>query len=57
MEEYVFGRSSFQELVRPIWAGGYPRWKDGIRPPYVLSMRETIERSKNFLFEGLTLPP
>jgi len=55
--EYVFRRSSFQELVRYVWLGGYPRWQDGIRPDYVLVMMEKIEQSGNFLFEELRLAP
>jgi len=55
MGEYVFNRTSFQELIEYIWMGGFPRWKDGIRPDYVLKMKEMIERSERSLFEGLTL--
>jgi hypothetical protein len=51
--EFVFGHSSFQELIRYIWVGGYPRWKDDLRPEYVLSMKATIEKSRYFLFRGL----
>ena len=54
---FVFDRSSFQELIRYIWLGGYPRWKDDLRPEYVLSMKANIEHSKNFLFQGLTFEP
>ena len=52
--EFVFGSFSFQELIRYIWAGGYPRWKDDLRPKYVLSMKAKIEQSKIFL---LICPP
>ena len=51
--QYLFDRASFQELVRYIWVGGFPRWKDGIRPDYVLRMKQAIERSKRSVFEGL----
>lgn len=53
--EYLFNRTSFQELITYIWLGGFPRWKDGIRPDYVLRMKKMIEQSKNLVFEGLTL--
>jgi len=53
--EYLFNRASFQELVKYIWLGGFPRWKDNIRPDYVLRMKEMIEQSKNPLFDGLIL--
>ena len=53
--EYLFNRASFQELVKYIWLGGFPRWKDNIRPDYVLRMKEMIEQSKNPLFDGFIL--
>jgi len=53
--EYFFDRTSFQELIKYIWLGGFPRWKDGIRPDYVLKMKGMIEKSKNPLFDGLIL--
>ncbi len=53
--EYLFTKASFHELIRYIWLGGYPRWKANFRPDYVLSMKERIEKSKHFLFEGLIL--
>ena len=52
--EYLFGRSTFQELIKYIWMGGFPRWKNEIRPGYVLRMREAIEQSERSVFEGLT---
>jgi len=55
--EYVFNRGSFHELIRYVWAGGFPRWKDRVRPDDVLAMKEKIDQSKNFLFQGLTLNP
>ena len=53
--EYFFDRSSFQELIKYIWLGGFPRWKDGIRPHYVLKMKGMIENSKNPLFNEFIL--
>ena len=53
--EYAFNRTSFQELVKYIWQGGYPRWKDDIRPDYVLAMKEKIDQSKGWLFDGFIL--
>jgi len=53
--EYFFDRTSFQELIQYIWLGGFPRWRDGIRPNYVLKMKSMIEKSKNPLFDGLIL--
>jgi hypothetical protein len=52
--EYVFTRPWFHELLKYVWMGGYPQWKDGVRPPYVLSMKEAVEKSRHPLF-GLKL--
>jgi hypothetical protein len=51
--QYLFNRTSFQDLIGYIWMGGFPRWKDGIRPDYVLRMKQAIEQSKGSVFEGL----
>ncbi|HUU81547.1 MAG TPA: hypothetical protein VMW90_08870 [Acidobacteriota bacterium] len=51
--EYRFRRSPFQELVKYVWRGGYPRWKNETRPSYVLAMRKEIERCCNRLFHGI----
>ena len=53
--EYLFNRASFQELIKYIWLGGFPRWKGGIRPDYVLKMKDIIKQSKNPIFDGLIL--
>jgi hypothetical protein len=55
MGDYLFNRTSFQKLVQYIWLGGFPRWKDGIRPDYALLMKERIGQSERSLFDGLTL--
>ncbi len=51
--EYIFLRSAFHELVNYVWIGGYPRWKDEIRPDYVLAMKRDVEKSRHWLFEGI----
>jgi hypothetical protein len=48
--EYLFDKLSFNELIRHIWLGGFPRWKDNIRPDYAVTMKEKIEESKNPIF-------
>jgi hypothetical protein len=53
--EYLFTKASFQELIKYVWLGGFPQWKDGIRPDYLLRMKEMIKQSKNLLFDGLIL--
>ena len=55
--EYLFDRASFQELVKYVWSGGFPRWKNEVRPDYVVTMKEKIEESKNPLFYGCDLIP
>jgi hypothetical protein len=52
--EYHFNKPGFHALLGYLWAGGYPRWKDGLRPLYILKMREAIERSANPLFQDIT---
>ena len=51
---YLFNRTSFQGLIKYVWMGGFPRWKDGIEPDYVLEMKQAIEQSKRPVFNGLS---
>ena len=53
--EYVFSRTVFRELIKYIWVGGFPHWKDEIRPNYVMAMKEMIDKSRNLLFDGFIL--
>jgi hypothetical protein len=53
--EYKFNRKTFQELVTYVWRGGYPRWRDGIRPDYVLDMKDHIASHPRGLFEKIQL--
>ena len=50
---YVFDIRVFHELIRYVWQGGYPRWKDEIRPKYVVEMKECIQKSRNSFFQGM----
>ncbi len=50
---YVFDIPVFHELIRYVWQGGYPRWKDEIRPQYVIKMKENILKSHNSFFKGV----
>ena len=52
---YRFSRGQFQALIRYVWQGGYPRWKNEQRPDYVLAMRDRIDASDCLLFQGLEL--
>ena len=51
--EYKFSRKTFQELILYVWQGGYPRWRDGLRPDYVLEMKIKIEGCRQGLFENI----
>ena len=51
--EYRFSRKTFEALIEYVWQGGYPRWKDEIRPAYVLNMKTTVERHRQVLFENI----
>ena len=51
--EYIFSREEFHEILDYVWLGGYPRWKDGIRPNDVMHMKVDVEKSQNWLFQGI----
>jgi hypothetical protein len=53
--EYLFGKGVFHQLIEYVWLGGYPRWRDGVRPDYVLEMKKYLESSSGWLFRGLVL--
>ena len=42
----------FRELVAYVWRGGYPRWRDGRRPGYLVPMKRAVEGSTHPLFDG-----
>jgi hypothetical protein len=51
---YYFTYEGFHALIRYVWRGGYPRWKEQRPPHYVLQMKEAIEKSSQEFFRGLT---
>jgi len=53
--DYRFTFESFQALIRYVWRGGYPRWKNGVRPVYVQLMRANLNASKIALFNTIDL--
>jgi len=53
--EYLFPKGVFHQLIEYVWLGGYPRWRDGVRPDYVLEMKKTLERATGWLLRGLDL--
>jgi hypothetical protein len=54
--EYLFTKAVFHQLIQYVWAGGYPRWRDEIRPDYVMEMKFRLEESSNWLTRGLVFP-
>jgi hypothetical protein len=50
---YRFDRTEFQELIRYVWRGGYPRWQNEHRPGYVVRMQKAVESSRHALFKGI----
>jgi len=53
MGAYEFSIPVFHDLIRYVWQGGYPRWKDEIRPGYVREMKDRIMSSGNVFFKGV----
>jgi hypothetical protein len=51
--DYAFTQTVFNQLINYVWEGGYPKWKDGQRPEYVLDMMKWIIKKKLDLFSGL----
>lgn len=51
--EYRFSRPNFQALLRYVWQGGYPRWRNDAPPAYVREMKRRVETGLNLLFQGL----
>ena len=54
--EYRFTRPVLHALLHYVWQGGYPRWRDEVRPDYVMNMKETVEARPHGLFDGIRFP-
>ncbi len=50
---YTFVKEAFEGLLDYLWAGGMPRWKDGVRPAYVEEMRAAALSSAHPLFRNV----
>lgn len=50
---YRFNRIQFQELIKYVWRGGYPRWKGDIRPGYVIEMKDKIQKNRKGIFTDI----
>ncbi len=51
--EYTFSRAQFHALLQYVWAGGYPRWKNDVRPGYVNELAHAASASTHPLFSGI----
>ncbi len=51
--DYLFDKLEFHRLMDYVWLGGYPRWRDGIRPAYVETMRSRVLASPFPLFKNM----
>jgi hypothetical protein len=52
---YRFSRTVFHALINYVWRGGYPRWKDELRPASVLSMQKMLSRNPVGIFDGIEM--
>jgi len=53
MGQYEFSRAQFQELVKYVWRGGYPRWKNETRPAYLTALIEKNLKNPKGIFKDL----
>ncbi|MCU0595547.1 MAG: hypothetical protein MUC98_08825, partial [Desulfobacterota bacterium] len=53
--EYLFTKQVFHQIIQYVWVGGYPRWRDEVRPDYVMEMKFHLEESRRWLTQGLVL--
>jgi len=51
--DYAFNRPQFHALLWYVWLGGYPRWKEDVRPAYVVEMAAAAASSLHPLFAGI----
>lgn len=47
--DYKFDKDSFYEIIKYVWQGGYPQWRDEQRPDYVMNMKDKIVKDKFLL--------
>jgi len=53
--EYEFSKGEFFELIKYVWEGGYPKWRDGHRPDYVTRMRQDVSNNTSGFFDGMII--
>jgi hypothetical protein len=49
---YQFTLAQFNALIRYVWLGGYPRWRDDSPPAYVIRMKAAINNSPHHLLRN-----
>jgi len=50
---YRFSHIQFQELLKYVWRGGYPRWKKEVRPACVLEMKNKVMLNDTGVFSDI----
>jgi len=50
---YRFTRNQLQELLKYVWRGGYPRWKNEIRPADVSEMKNKVMLNRTGVFTNI----
>jgi hypothetical protein len=50
---YRFSHIQFQELLKYVWRGGYPGWKNEVRPAYVSNMKKQIMLKRIGIFDNM----
>ena len=51
--DYRFHRVQFQELIKYVWRGGYPRWEAETRPDYVTAMKDILMLNCKGIFNAI----
>jgi len=50
---YRFSHIQFQELLKYVWQGGYPRWKNEIKPACVSEMKNKVMLNDTGIFSDI----
>jgi hypothetical protein len=53
---YRFDPPGFSALILYLWRGGMPRWREEMRPHYVLDMMDAVRGSPHWLFGDAAWP-
>jgi hypothetical protein len=55
--DYTFSRTVFHQLIRYVWRGGYPRWKNEEKPDYLIELKTRLNQNAGRFFDGLNWGP